>query len=252
MLSNVIELSLDLIDEPSMAMRENVRDDEIDSLAASIKQFGLLEPLVVRAVGDRYELIAGHRRLTAMKLIGKAVCNVTVLGIDEKEALIVRMHENSHRENVNPVDEAVYIGQVMGTLDLSVQDIAQRLNRSIGYVYDRLAILDFPEYLIPLVAEKKISISAAIALNKIQDETTKRNFIEIAGKDGITLERANAWVAMVGVGAISAQTTSEELSAMAAPEQHNETLISCARCEQAAKIRDMVTVWIHKSCPAVA
>jgi ParB family chromosome partitioning protein len=230
-------------------MRENVRDDEIENLMSSIKQVGLLEPLVVRKVGDRYGLVCGHRRLTALRLLGNALCLAKVLDITDREALIVRMHENSHRENVNPVDEAVYIGRVMTELDLSVADIADRLGRSQGYVYDRLAILQFPEYLLGPVAEKKISISAAIALNKIQDETTKKNFIEIAAKDGITLERANAWVAMVSFGQITHDTTKEQIEAMAVPAQHSETRITCAKCQQDAAIREMMTVWIHRICP---
>jgi ParB family chromosome partitioning protein len=250
--NDVVEIAIDMIDEPEMAMRENVRDDEIESLMASIKQVGLLEPLVVRPVGDRFGLIAGHRRLTALKLLGKALCLAKILDVSEKDALIIRMHENSHRENVNPVDEAVYIGKVMTEIGLSVSEISERMNRSVGYVYDRLSILEFPEYLINAVAEKKISISAAIALNKIPDEITKRNFVSIAAKDGITLERANAWVAMVNVGAITQETTPEQIQAMEQPEQHNEVLITCAKCKQPAKIRDMVTVWIHKYCDDVA
>ena len=247
---NVIkELPIDQIDDPKLPMRENIRDDEIDSLVSSIRQVGLLEPLVVRPVGERYELIAGHRRLTACKLIGKVLVAATILDVIEDEALIIRMHENSHRENINPVDEAVYIGRVMQQLGMPVQIVAEKLNRSVGYVYDRLEILSFPPYLIEAVGAKKIGISAAIALNKIQDEITKRNFVEIAAKDGITLERANAWVSMASVGAIGSQTSAEELEALAAPEQHQEVSIACARCDAHAPIREMVTVWIHKTCP---
>lgn len=247
--NKITEVSVDLIDDPKLAMRGDVHDEGIDALVASIKSVGLLEPLVVRSNGARYELIAGHRRLTALKIIGKVLVLATVMDVSEDEGLIMRMHENSHRENVNPVDEAVYIGQVMHQLNLNVNDIAGKLNRSVSYVYDRLAILEFPDYLIEYVGQKKISISAAIALNKVNDPITKKNFCDYAAKDGVTLERANAWASMANVGAITSDTTAEQLQAIAEPEKHNETMISCARCKEAAKISNMVTVWIHKVCP---
>ena len=85
-MDNIKEISLDLIDEPKLPMRENVQDDELDSLVASIKQFGLLEPLVVRPVDERFELIAGHRRLIAIRRLGKALIMCQIMDVDEREA----------------------------------------------------------------------------------------------------------------------------------------------------------------------
>lgn len=271
-MDNITEdISIDLLDDPILAMRSDVHDKDIDELAASIKQFGLLESLVVRPVcrdrvtGEvsihqnsecnvpahilRYEVIAGHRRLIACRLAGKIMISCKVIVADDKDTLVMRIHENSHRENVNPVDEAIYIQRVLTEVGCSVKELSGMMNRSEKYIYDRLEILQFPDYLLEAVAEKQISLGAAIVLSRIQDEATRHNFVEIAAKDGITIERALAWVSMYNVGQISATTTGEELAALAEPEVHNEAMITCAKCSKPAKIKDMLTVWIHKFCP---
>lgn len=249
MMNDISIISLDLIDDPKLAMREDINDDEIQSLIASIKQVGLLEPIVVRKSGERYELIAGHRRTTALRRIGSPVVQAKVLDIDDKASLVVRMHENAHRESVNPVDEAVYIARVMTELEYSVSDIAEKLNRSPKYISDRLSILTFPDYLIQAVNDKTISISAALILNRISDDVTRRNFVEYASKDGITVERANAWLSMVNIGTINSNTTLDQIEAMEQPEQHSETYIKCQKCAGMGPIRDLLTVWIHRACP---
>lgn len=250
-MENVVQkISVDLIDDPVIAMRSDIDESYIDELGRSIKENGLINPITVKKVGERFEVVAGHQRLLASRRVGVVLIDTIVRDLTSEQSLIITAHENMVRQDVNPVDEAVFLGRLFSEKELSVEQIATMLRRSTEWVEQRLGMLTYPESVLIHIANKAIPLGAADALMKIPDEATRINFIEIAAKDGITVERARAWLSMYSVGQIGASTTGEELAALAAPEEHNEAMISCAKCSGAGKIRDMITVWIHKDCPS--
>ena len=248
----VKEISIDLIDDPVVAMRSDVYDSEIESLAASIKEYGLLEPLVVRPVGNRFELIAGHRRLVACRQISKILLFCKIVEADDKLAYLLRIQENSHRLDVNPVDEAVFLQRVINEVGCSVAELAKMVKRSDAYIYSRLDVLDFPNYLIEAVGEKQISLSAASILNKIEDDAYRHSLVEIAAKDGISAMTADRWWQMWKLNLLPATPTPESMQAITFGGEQNESFIACVRCGGPGKVRDMVTVWVHKNCPPSA
>ncbi len=193
MSDQIIEISLDLIDDPKLAVRSNVNDEGIDELATSIKTVGLISPLVVQKVGERYEIIAGHRRVTAMRRIGIAKASAIVRDMSENEATVLKLHENLLRQDVNPVDEAIFLSRILKKNNITINQAAIMTHRSPTYIRDRLDILEYPDYLIEAVGEKQIGLAAAGWLNKITDENVRRNYISYAVRGGITVKRALAW-----------------------------------------------------------
>ncbi len=249
-MSDVIkEISIDLIDDPAIAMRSDVHDDDIDELAASIKEHGLLEPLVVRPTGSRYELIAGHRRLTACKIISKILIPCNVRDVSEETALILRLQENTHRLDVNPVDDALYFARLVEKLKVSPEELAKQIKRRSSYVEDRLSILSFPDELIRAVGLKIIGIRAAQSLMLITDIPYRDSLINIAAHDGITADKADRWVQMWKLNALPPMPTSENLEAAIGATAPPETAIQCAKCLIPDLIKNMMTVWIHRECP---
>ena len=99
-------ISTDLIDDPEQPMRSELTPASVEDLVMSIKQVGLIEPLIVKLVNDRYEVIAGHRRLYACKLgrIPEVPCHIRHANDEQKEML--KIHENLYREAIKPADEA--------------------------------------------------------------------------------------------------------------------------------------------------
>src|SRR3990167_7649355 len=107
--NNIQKISVDLIDDPIIAMRSGIDEAYIDELCRSIKEHGLINPISVKRVGDRYEVIAGHQRLLATRRVGIIFLDCIVRDIDMDESLIITAHENLVRQDVNPVDEAAFL-----------------------------------------------------------------------------------------------------------------------------------------------
>ncbi|MFQ5751671.1 MAG: ParB/RepB/Spo0J family partition protein [bacterium] len=249
MTDEIKTISIDMIDDPEIAMRSNIQDPDIDTLAQSIKEHGLLEPLVVRPNGDRYELIAGHRRLTACKMISKIMIPCTIRDVDANSPLLLRIQENTHRLDVNPVDDAIYIYKMIEQLGISVDELAQKMKRTKRYIEDRLSILDMPDVLIKAVGTKSIGIRAAQSMMKITDEPYRDSLISIAVKDGVSADTADRWFKMWELNQLPEMPTKENLQEAVEGQAPPERAIQCAKCLQSGLVRDMLTVWIHKRCP---
>lgn len=193
MVEKIEDIPLDQIDAPKIAMRSDVHDAEIEALAHSIKTIGLLQPVILRKDGERYEIIAGHRRVTAARLAGLVTISAIVRKLNEGEATAQKIHENLLRVDVNPIDEAVFLAQVMKEQDLDIKKISELTRRSVEYISSRLQILDYPDYLIEAIGEKQISLGAAEYLAKITDESVRRAYVNYAISGGISVKRAIAW-----------------------------------------------------------
>src|SRR3990167_7076615 len=103
------EIYTDIIDDPVHAMRSDIDRAELFELADNIKQNGLINPITVRPVGNRYEVVAGHRRLSACKIAGKIKITCVVRALTDAEGFAIKAAENLERVDVDPVDEANFI-----------------------------------------------------------------------------------------------------------------------------------------------
>lgn len=241
-------ISLDQIDAPKIAMRSEVHDEGIEELASSIRSIGLLQPVLLRAVGDRYEVIAGHRRVTAARLAGLVTISSIVREASDSEATVQKIHENLMRTDVNPVDEAIFLSKVMKQEGLDVKQIAEVTRRSIEYISSRLEILNYPDYLIEAVGEKQISLGAAAHLAKITDEKVRRNYANYAISGGISVKRAIAWFESWRVGATySNPIESVEVDAQTGGERvvHKEV---CIICSTQGPAQEMMLYYAHRDC----
>lgn len=242
------KVSLDMIDAPKVAMRSDVRDDGIDELAQSIQAIGLLQPVILRAMGKRYEIIAGHRRVVAARLAGLVLIPSIVRKPTDKEATVFKLHENLLRRDVNPVDEAIFLAQVMKELDLDISGIVSLTKRSESYISGRLEILEYPDYLIEAIGEKQVSLGAAQWLVKITDERIRRNYVSYAISGGISVKRAIAWFESWRVGA--AYSNPLEIKEM--DEKNGVEKVAykelCVICQTHDTLGTMMLYYAHFNC----
>ena len=149
------------------------RNEDI-SLASSIRQHGLINPPLVRPIpdsGGRYQILAGHRRFAGSRAAEMVAIPCQVRDdIDDGTALEMLLVENMEREALNPMEEARGIGLMQGELGLPDEQIAERLNRGLGFVRSRQLLLDLPEKGQDLVAEGQLGIGAANAIVEIAQE----------------------------------------------------------------------------------
>src|SRR3990167_8813875 len=188
--NNTESIDVSLIDDPAIAMRGAFDVVKLNELIDSIRQNGLMQPLVVRRKGERYEVIAAHRRLAACGYlrIGQVPCMVR--DADDRKTAVLRMHENLIREEVNPVEEALFIARTINDTGMTAAEIAGEIGRSENYVADRLEIATMPPYMQQAIREENLSLGVALALNKVTDEGTKSRWTESAIRDGMTVKVA--------------------------------------------------------------
>ena len=149
-------------------------EDSLTELADSIREHGVLQPILVRPAGTKYELIAGERRWRASGMAGRETIPAIVVEFDEQTALEVSIIENLQREDVSPLDEAVMFRKMTDTFGYSVRQLAQKVGKDKGYVENRLRLTDAPADIRELVSLRKDTISHAYELMKIGDERKRR------------------------------------------------------------------------------
>ena len=144
--------------------RKTFTDSELADLAASIKEKGVLQPILLRTVQNKphtYEIVAGERRFRASKLAGLTEIPALVKTISPENAMEIALIENVQRENLNPIEEAAAYKNLMECCDYELPDVARLIGKSESYIRNMLRITSLPESVQNLVAEGKISASHA-------------------------------------------------------------------------------------------
>lgn len=230
-------------------MRTNLDDDSLQELKADMKANGLIEPVVLRPMGKRYELIAGARRTRAARLLGWGLIEATIRKCTDEEAFAMRLAENLQRQDVDPVDEAAYIGEIMLRTKKTPAEVAAMLHRSAEWVRVRLAVFEMPDYLKRFLAMRQITLGVALELAEIKTEYTRKYYANWAAQNGVTVATAKRWKAV-------ANDASERLGV--APPADPQTIRAtptpiimqeCAECAVSAPIEEMQSVYVHTRCP---
>lgn len=239
-------IPLHLVDEPENAMRSDVWDEQLDDLAGSIKQFGLLQPVTLRQKGERYEVIAGHRRLAAHRKLGLPTIASIVREVDETTTDAMKVHENLYRADVNPVDQAVFLGEYQARSSLTDEQLAEQLNRSVSWVRSRLEILGYPEYLIDFVHSGKLAMATASILNQISNPAIKENYCRTAAIQGLSASRAKYWLAQAEVGERNAQNIrTQEVTDETTGQKREVIKMVCLFDGEEYPADEMMTAWYH-------
>ncbi len=143
-LENTNELALDRIKHNPYQPRKSFDTDEISSLSASIKSLGVLQPLVVRQVGEEYQLIAGERRLRAAQEAGLSSVPVRIVDFNDQQTLEAALVENVQRADLNPIEKAQGFKEYVDRFGISHDELAQRLGLARSTITNLINLLDLP------------------------------------------------------------------------------------------------------------
>ncbi len=189
--AQIREIAVDRILPNPAQPRLSYEEDSLTELADSIREHGVLQPILVRPIGHQFQLIAGERRWRASRLADRATIPAIVAEFDDDTALEVSIIENLQREDVSPLEEAVMFRK-MTDLGYSLRQLAQKLGKDKGYIENRLRLSDAPPDIRELVSLRKDTLSHAYELMKIGDERKRRRLGKkvIAGE--LTLSRLRA------------------------------------------------------------
>jgi ParB family chromosome partitioning protein len=180
----VRDLALEKVRPNPTQPRMTWHQDTLNELASSIKEHGVLQPILVRPAGDGYEIIAGERRWRASKLAGKETIPAIVERFDDATALEIALIENLQREDLSPLDEAVIYKKMTDELGYSIRQLAGKLGKDKGYVENRLRLANAPDDVREMVAQRYDTLSAAYELMKIDNARRRKALAKqmLAGK----------------------------------------------------------------------
>jgi ParB family chromosome partitioning protein len=178
----IVEISIDLIDPNPFQPRKAFDDEELSELADSIKQQGLIQPIALRKVGDRYQIISGERRTRATKIAGLPTIKAQVYeNLDDKAMAEWALIENIQRVDLNPVEIARSYQQLIDKHGYKHEDLAKIVSKSRSAITNSLRLLKLPEQVLVWIEEGKLNSGAARALcsDKIGDpESLAERIIE--------------------------------------------------------------------------
>ena len=149
--------------------RRNFDEDSLIELSESIKQHGIIQPIIVQEKNGYYEIIAGERRWRAAKLAGLKEVPVIVKKFTEQEILEISLIENIQRENLNPIEEAIAYKRLLNEFHLKQDEVAERVSKSRTAVTNSMRLLKLDERVQQMVIEEKLSTGHARALLGIED-----------------------------------------------------------------------------------
>lgn len=153
--------------------RKNFEEDTLLELAESIKQFGIIQPLIVQKKNDYYEIIAGERRWRAAKLAGLKEVPVIIKNYTDQEIVEISLIENIQRENLNPIEEAMAYKRLLSEFHLKQDEVAERVSKSRTAVTNSMRLLKLDERVQQMVIDDMISCGHARALLAVDDKDTQ-------------------------------------------------------------------------------
>jgi len=173
-------------------------------MVESVRQYGIVQPIVVRPHGHRYQLLAGHRRLEAARQAELKTIPAVVREADEQQMLEIALVENIHREDLNPVDRAVAYRQYRDAFGLSPEQIAERLGQDRSTVANYLRLLALPEKVLAFLRAGKLGMGHARALAGLDDPELQRTLADKVVKEGLSVRQAEKLAARGRVAPVPA------------------------------------------------
>ncbi len=195
----IVELEIKDLRSNPYQPRKVFDEESLKELADSIKEHGVFQPIIVKRSIKGYEIVAGERRVKASTMAGIKTIPAIIRDFTDTEMMEIALVENLQRENLNVLEEAMAYKKLINTLGITQEDLSKRLGKSRSHITNTIGILELPDEVKELINEKKISMSHARILSKLEnnDEIIKlahqiasadlnvRDLEEIARKPGV-------------------------------------------------------------------
>lgn len=192
--SQIVEIDVNLLDPNPYQPRLSHDEKAIIELAESIKEHGLIQPIVVRKKESRYEIVAGERRWRAALKAGLPRIPAVIKDLGDEECALIALVENIQRENLNPLEEAVAYKNIQEKFKLTQEEIADKLGLSRSTVANTLRILNLPEPVKDLIRNNKLARGHAVAISGLPTEELQLKAAEITAKNGLSVRETEKLV----------------------------------------------------------
>ncbi len=188
------DLAIEQVHPNRYQPRDHFDESSLDALAASVKELGVLQPILVRPDGDGFELIAGERRWRAARRVGLRTIPAIVRTIDDQSSLEHAVVENLHREDLNPLEEAAAYQQLMQEFGLSQPEVATRVGKSRSAVANTLRLFQLSPAVQRYVLDQQITAGHARALLSLDEDGERLKLAERVIEEGLSVRQVEAIV----------------------------------------------------------
>jgi len=186
---SVSEISVDSISVNPYQTRREFDHVKLEELAQSIREQGVIQPIIVRKLGSGYELVAGERRLRASKIAGLSTIPAIVRHLGEQEMIEITFIENLQREQLNDIETAEAFGQLVREQVDSLENISSRVGKNSESIKDNLWVMQLPQVIKKAVVSKLISLNHAKLLSKIASEKKQLQLLEKIYRENLDAEQ---------------------------------------------------------------
>ena len=180
--------------------RKTFSEEKIEELSKSIKEHGIIQPIVVRKKGKSYEIVAGERRWRAARKAELAKVPCLIRELSDEQNMLIAIIENMQREDLNPVEEAEGLNQMIVTFGMTQEQISKSVGKSRPYIANSLRLLKLPEYIKEEMAEGRLSAAHGRTLVTVEDEDVRKALCERIIKEGLSVRETEKLVSEDGKG----------------------------------------------------
>lgn len=247
-MSEYLDIPLGQLKEPDVPVRTVGDEDKFLELCDSIALHGVIEPIVVRPDGDRYEIAVGHRRFLACRALGRPDIPAVVREMSDEEMFFARIEENMKREDVCPLDEGRYYRWMKEKSDLTNAQIAASIGRDPSYVSKRIGLLKMPPELQRSLEQKEINVGVAQELNRIPDEDARGYYLHYAKTDGATVQTVTRWRQDYDRSKEVMPQPMDVMDEIAQRRRAGKSAWMCRFCEAQGHAAYLISVWACDEC----
>lgn len=186
---DIVEVSLDELRSNPYQPRRYFNEEKLSELSESIKEYGVIEPIIIKKSIKGYEIVAGERRVKASKIAGKKTIPAIIKEFNDEEMMQIALLENIQREDLNAIEEAEAYRNIITTLNITQDEFSKRIGKSRSYVTNMLGLLRLPKNVQKLVLEKEISMAHAKILSKLESIDKINELTEKIIKENINVRK---------------------------------------------------------------
>jgi ParB/RepB/Spo0J family partition protein len=241
---SVCEVDLERVDPPDAQLRIDLDPVRLAELARSIASEGLLHLPVVRRRGDRFVVVAGHRRTEACRSLGWRRMTAVVREGGGSNDLATAAHENLFRHDLSAVEEAGAVAAMIESVGGDVDEAARRINRTRGWIDSRLRILAWPGDVQQAVHRGELAAGAGAELAAVTDDVHRAFLLEHAVRGGATARTCQAWrIAWEQTGVVSTASVAQ-VAVGGTPPAPVEAELPCMVCGDRQPFSRLTHVWV--------
>lgn len=207
----VVDLELDDVLPNRFQPRFKFHEQAITELAESIKEHGVIQPILVRRLGDKYEIIAGERRYKASLLAGKRTIPAIISDLNDKDSAEVALIENVQRQDLTPIEEAVSYRKILDMGYLTQEQLAEKLGKTQSTISNKLRLLNLADEVQEALLDEKISERHARSLLKIESKLKQKEILEKIINERLTVKKTDDLINKILLGEDDISNSSKDV-----------------------------------------